>query len=43
MLFTIAAKILSDGQFFVPFKKKWIEQKGLSWDRLNGLSFCKGI
>lgn len=43
MLFTIEAKILSDGQFFVPIKKKWIEQKGLSWDRLNGLSFCKGI
>lgn len=43
MLFTIEAKILSDGQFFVPVKKKWIEQKGLSWDRLNGLSFCKGI
>lgn len=41
MLFTIEAKILSDGQFFVPVKKKWIEQKGLSWDRLNGLSFVK--
>lgn len=43
MLFTLAAKILSDGQFFFFFrlKKKWIEQKGLLWDRLNGLSFVK--
>lgn len=36
-MFTVAAKILSDGQFFVPIKKNELNK----WDRLNGLSFVK--
>lgn len=41
-MFTVAAKILSDGQFFVPIKKNELNKKVYrTWDRLNGLSFVK--